>query len=148
MTTIAYDGTYLCVDSQASKGDLLSSRTRQKMWFDVGEFLCVALAGNTATYKPIVDWLRDGAEPSGWGDWDAVAWAVRRDGTIERYASGYPEGVNGMDADGSGAHLALGAMAAGASAVKALSIAIEYDLFSGGEVQSFNIRNALAERAA
>lgn len=147
MTTIAYDGTYLCVDSQASMGDLLSSRTRQKMWFDVGDFLCVALAGETATYKPIVDWLRNGADPEGWKGWEAVAWAVRRDGSVARYASGYPEEVNGIDSDGSGAELALGAMAAGATAIRAVSIAIDYDLHSGGEVKSFHIRNALDSAA-
>lgn len=148
MTTIAYDGTWLCVDSQSSMGDLLSSRTRQKMWFDVGNFLCVAVAGETATYRPIIEWLRGGADPDGWKDWGAVAWAVRHDGVVERYASGYPEEVNGIDSDGSGAELALGAMAAGATAIKAVSVAIDYDLHSGGEVKSFNIRDAVASNAA
>jgi ATP-dependent protease HslVU (ClpYQ) peptidase subunit len=45
-----------------------------------------------------------------------------------------------FDADfiaiGSGANLAMGAMAAGASAKKAIKIATQYDIYTGGELQN------------
>lgn len=57
MTTIAYDGKSLCVDSMTSCQHI-TSRSEQKMFLDVGDFLCVAVCGNTSHYPPMIEWLR------------------------------------------------------------------------------------------
>jgi hypothetical protein len=142
MTTIAFDGKQLVVDSMSSADHLRISRTCQKMWLSVGTFRCVAMAGQVSHYAPIIKWLEDGAIPEAWGDWDAVAWAITADKQVLRYTGGYPEIVNKKDADGSGAEIAMGAMGAGATAVQALAIAIEFDLFTGGELSVFDIKKS------
>jgi hypothetical protein len=141
MTTIAYDGHTLVVDSMSSADHLMVSRTRQKMWGATGEFLCVVMAGQCSHYTAILNWLKDGAGADGWKDWDAVAWAVTKDKQVLRFTCGYPEEVSGPDADGSGAELALGAMSAGASAFQALEIASKYDLYTGGTINAFEIES-------
>lgn len=139
MTTIAYDGRTLCVDSQSSCGDTISSRTRQKMWRAVGEFECVAIAGEICGMAPILDWLRNGADPDKWPDVDLAAWCVRKNGEVVRYVGPFPETVEGRDADGSGASFALGAMYAGADAHQAMEAAIRFDPFTGGEIHWFSV---------
>jgi ATP-dependent protease HslVU (ClpYQ) peptidase subunit len=49
--------------------------------------------------------------------------------------------VKNFDAVGSGMWLAIGAMELGATAAEAVTVASKYDLFCGGEVTKFQIRN-------
>lgn len=142
MTTIAYDGKALCVDSQSSYDTLLMSRSCQKMWLNVGDFQCVAVAGNVSHYPPLIAWLREGANPEKWADWGAIAWAVNQQGAVLRYVCGYPETVNAFDADGSGMELALGAMIMGASAFEAVLAASKFDLHTGGMVNEYVIQKS------
>jgi len=139
MTTIAYDGKTLCIDSQTTT-EVIHTRTTKKMWLDVGDFPCVAMCGNSADWAPALQWLRDGAKPNEWGScWDVAAWAVTKSGKVERYVRGHPESVTSPDSDGSGAEIALGAMAAGATARQAMKIARGYDLYTGGKIRAYKI---------
>lgn len=139
MTTIAFDGKTLAVDSMANNGTFITSRTVRKMWGRTGEFLCVVMAGPTAHYPPILRWLESGANPEDWKNWGAVAWVVKKSGKVMRYIGGYPEHIDGIDGDGSGAELALGAMATGASARVGLEIASRYDIYTGGPIHVYDI---------
>lgn len=143
MTTIAFDGKTLAVDSMANNDSFVTSRTVRKMWGATGRFDCVVMAGPTSHYPPVLKWLEDGADPTTWKDWDAVAWVVNENGEVLRYISGYPETVKDIDADGSGAEIAMGALAAGATAREAVQIAIDYDLHSGGTVSAHDIEKKL-----
>lgn len=142
MTTIAFDGKTLCVDSQASCGNLIVCRSRQKMWLDVGSFKCVAIAGDFAHMPPVVEWLREGANPADWREWDVCAWVITADNVVHRYVGGYPEFVNAGDAEGTGMELAIGAMAAGATAEEAVLIASRYDWNTGGAVHSYTVKQS------
>lgn len=139
MTTIAFDGKQLAVDSQTSCGNLAMSRTERKLWTSVGKYRAVACAGDSAAWPPVIEWIREGCEPTKWADWNVSAWCVRQDGKIDRYVSGHPCQCNERDADGTGAELALGAMAAGATAVEAVEIASRYDVYTGGKVRVFTL---------
>ena len=144
MTTIAYDGKTLSVDSLASSGHI-TSRTHQKLFLGVGEFSAVAVCGSTAVYHPIVAWLKAGADPEAWSEsWDAAAWCVQKSGEVVRYVSGYPEDVTSPDSDGSGGEYAIGAMIAGASATRAVEISASLDPFTGGDIRTFDIESARA----
>lgn len=143
MTTIAYDGKTLAVDSMTSCDRFVNSRGTQKMWRNVGPFNCVAMAGPTSRYPAILCWLEGGADPLLWNpEWDAVAWVVDKSGRVYRYVSGYPESIEAPDADGSGAEFALGALDAGKSAREAIEIAAQRDFYTGGPVQAFDITAA------
>lgn len=146
MTTIVYDGKAICVDSQSTCGDRITSVECKKAFFDVGEFLAVFCCGHTSAYPYIIEWLRSGCEPLGWDQsWQCAAWCVRKDGSVVRYVSGYPEEVTGPDADGSGGDIAMGALLAGADAEEALEIAKELDIYTGGESVVFRIPEEVPE---
>ena len=148
MTTLAYDGNMICVDSQATAGEIVTPRKFQKAFYDVGEYLVVMFAGSTAHYAPMLEWLREGADPKEHKDWECAAWGVKADGSVLRYVGPYPEVVDGIDADGTGAGFAIGAMAAGATALEAVRIASQYDLYTGVTVRVFYIPKTKAEDLA
>ena len=159
MTTIAWDGTTLASDSQSTNSDAVSSLSEQKIftpcggdWFINGErIIAIGTAGecgieeqlftilpNNLTYKTEFT-----TEP----DFSVIAitdtgraWLISKDeGKV--HASIWPrkESV----AIGSGHMIARTAMKCGKSAIEAVNIAIEMDVYSGGAVQSFTNNNAL-----
>jgi 20S proteasome alpha/beta subunit len=63
---------------------------------------------------------------------DGKVWSMNCSGTLALVYGPY-------FAEGSGAKYAMGAMAAGATAAEAVAIAIRYDAYSGGEIQTLTL---------
>lgn len=135
VTTVAYRGGVIAADSQVTCADA-----------DVGRFgkiaerngiLCGA-AGSMALAIGFLDWFRRGMKgeppPMKKGDSGAEAFIVH-DGWVICYDdTGWDRQRAEYYAIGSGQKLALGAMAAGASAEGAVRCAIKHDVYSGGDV--------------
>lgn len=139
MTTIVWDGKTLAVDSQTSYDDRMSRMHVRKLFLNVGNYAAVAVCGESAAWPAMVDWVHRGCDALDWKDWRGAIWCVKDDGTCHRHASGYPEVILAAEADGSGEAFAVGAMEMGADAVQALRVAMKWDLYSGGDVQSYTI---------
>ena len=143
MTTIAYDGRNIAVDSRTSH-EWVTQRQVQKMWLNVGRFQCVVVCGSTNCYLPVIQWLRNGADPDQFPsdiDRNFSAWVVEENGDVFRYVDGPArETVDCVDADGSGGKFAMGAMLAGASAIRAVEIAARLDPYTGGDVKYYWIK--------
>lgn len=142
MTTIAYRDGMLAADSQVNgAGGRLGFTTKVGRAPDgtIG-----AVAGQLRDTAAFVQWLEAGAEgdPPHLFDEDADGILIRPDGTtfaVEATSDGKPAVLSPMQAPflacGSGWRYALGAMAMGADAVKAVEIAAQFDTGTGGPVQ-------------
>jgi len=128
MTTIAYDGETLAVDSQIT-GSYVEYGT--KMFEEEGVF--VTFCGEYGVALTMVQEYFDGEITARENDTSLV---VLKDGILfELLAAGHLIPVDAPYAAGSGGPFAMGAMRAGASADQAVEIAIELDPHSGGDVQ-------------
>lgn len=141
MTTIAWDGTYLAADKQ------MGGRHTAGKVFPLGDGHYLAGAGYYDQIVEVVHWINQGAvedakprlspddgsdillvEPDGTAYW--LTWPyLRRIKLNEPYAS-----------VGSGGDYALGAMAMGASARKAVSIAMRFDPYTGKGITNIKVR--------
>jgi len=146
MTTVACDGISLAVDSQwmgdgnvAIYGGTLKIHRNETSWF--------ALSGDGILMHEIFNWIDRGMDHSRiwplshYGDKEFCSMIELDDsGKIyEWYRSGEKlvkllAGFPSIQAFGSGGHVALGAMRAGVSAVRALQIASDVDVCTGGPI--------------
>lgn len=136
MTTIAFDGKRLAVDSRiTTASDTVVIERAKKLW-KIGA-LWIAFAGNSQDMMLAVQWFRDGmpeSKPKLDSNFSAFSWDGKR---LCRYECGLvpmPQNVK-FAAGGSGIDVALGAMAAGANAVQAVKIAARFDPFTNARVQ-------------
>lgn len=153
MTVIAWDGITLASDSQSTNSDAVSSLSEQKIftphdgdWLINGErILAIGTAGDCGIEEQLfsllpgnVTWKTEfTTEP----DFSAIAitdkgraWLINKDeGKVHASIWLRKESV----AIGSGHMIARTAMRCGKSAIEAVNIAIEMDVYSGGAVQSF-----------
>lgn len=139
MTSIAYKDGELAADTLCVNGHTRTGYTRKIGRGPTGEL--VGSSGTTTFSRRFVEWIESGRQgdcPTPIDDNEGVrefGFVVLTDGTIEQHE---PEGVTFLKADmfgcGSGRQVVLGAMAAGASAYKAVEIAIALDCYSGGEI--------------
>ena len=137
MTVIAFDGKTLAADRMANSNGL--ARTMRKVFTVKGHLL--TFAGTAHRGLTVMAWWTAGAKPKDWppmNDPDDVAslWVVKPDGGIMCYESG-PIPLPFLDktfACGSGRDYAMGAMAMGADAIRAVEIASEYEIHCGGGV--------------
>jgi len=60
MTTIAWDGKTLAVDSLETKGDTVTSTNIRKLFLNIGPFKAVAFTGSSQDAKPILEWIKSG----------------------------------------------------------------------------------------
>jgi 20S proteasome alpha/beta subunit len=137
MTTIAYKNGVLATDTKASDGDLAALCT-SKVYETADEVY--AIAGTLSRGLKFVDWLLGGEEgeaPKMKGV--TVVCMSKKDRTVTIYEeTDYPMVVEDtMYAWGSGSHLAIGAMAHGATPKEAVAIANKWDNGSGLGVQVF-----------
>lgn len=146
MTTIAYRDGIIAADSWATYGEEGSARrhtckklfrktvTQGKKSFDV----IIATAGESSPGMVFVDWYGTGKPVPDLflhigGDFTCLV--LTPQGLFEYDV--YCRGEQVMDdfyAVGSGAKVALGAMAAGKSAIEAVRIATRYDPYTGGRI--------------
>ena len=135
----------MAADSQLTSGELMDLHVR-KVHRRKGDGALVGFAGYASHGRAFTKWFlggEKGARPS-LGDSDdncSTAIVVRPNGLVEfhdRRGTYTPRGDYFVA--GSGADIALGAMAAGASARKAVKIAIEYDTQTGGKINWARLR--------
>ena len=160
MTTIAYKDGILAADTQ---GDWGGTRMRTGKIYRLPKF-ALAGAGIQERVLDLCDDLR------GWVDWsqfnihkladfrwarfkgdgapdhdrDPAILAVNEYGTVYKLCRDRFREVRltagPFIALGSGADYALGAMAAGATATEAVQVAISLDVYSGGEIETLNVK--------
>lgn len=144
MTSIAYRDGVLAADSGVqSRGTRIGSV--QKV-FKAKDGSLLAYAGDANLAADVAEWvdggLRHDSVPDT-ADRGTILW-VQPDGSVHIIDGGgkpYPVEAP-FYAEGSGEDLALGAMAAGASAVQAIEIAIHFDSGSSGPVQFVELEKA------
>jgi len=144
MTTIAYDGRYLAADTMASAGNTRLPGRFGKIHI-CGDVV-YAHSGNLAYSQPLIAWHANGARDSAWPvardnceNVLVVAWST----TVTTYERDIPYAgaVLGPEAWGSGAKVAMGAMAAGMTAQEAVAVAMELDICTGGTVEWVDLRH-------
>ena len=152
MTTIAWDGKTLATDSRATHNSVIEGDNVKKLFkmkSSLNEYLACAVCGDYVEALKIIKWIKLGMSgdfPEIDKDRTASVVCLREDKTLDIYRSndkGFPLPHKGLFTDGSGWELALGAMDCGATAVKAVKIAIGRDTNSGGKVQSYTLEGKL-----
>lgn len=129
MSVVAWDGKTLAADRMRTTGDI--ETTMRKLWkLKTGEI--IAVIGYQAEGLALKRWYEDGAKREDWPkcqegeDW--VQFIVASEKGCFHY-NNLPEQIESIDpfaAWGVGRRTALGAMAMGADAVKAVEIASKY----------------------
>jgi len=135
MSTVAWDGKNISADKQVTAGTLKFSVGTKLRLISDGR-----VCGGTGTYTDLdlfVEWVEHGKafEP----DDDFEALVVSKDGAHLYDVRLRPIPVQAPFAIGSGSDFAIGAMAAGASASKAVGIATQYNPNTGFGVDSIRI---------
>lgn len=136
MTTIAWDGKILAADSLATCGTLRSKVV--KIVRSASGFLCAG-AGEFSAVVPWLRWVEGGLVPDDRpGELGSKATVIIVDPRGRAHTlEGAPVRVPVLDkfwALGTGAELAMGAMAMGADAAQAVRIAAKFDVHTGGRV--------------
>lgn len=138
MTTLAFDGRYIAVDSQVTQGD--SKYTSRKVWPLVtpdGRELVVFGVGELPAIHACISALSEGRRiPE--GDCSLVVHGF--EGGLKAFFGDDVVTPVGEDpcAFGSGAQAARGAMEMGANAAKAVAVACTIDIYSSGPVTVFD----------
>lgn len=139
MTTIAYKDGILASDRQTTCGN--SRKECAKMWAVKGAV--IAVAGVLSDGLKFRDWWQSGKPDNGWhiNDDTTIVVVDLNTGELVEYDSNMvPMQVWGQfDSWGSGCDLAMGAMEAGADAVRAVDIGIRHDAYSGIGLSVLNL---------
>lgn len=143
MTTIAYKDGVIAGDSQSTGGgNLIISLATPKCFSKDGNLLGVC--GLFGDNLKIIKWFHGGME----GDVpeineDSEAIIVTANGDLFGFWENQTmTKLGGLDfyAIGSGSPIAFGALHMGATAIQAVEAAIAHDVYSGGEISSFSLR--------
>ncbi len=139
MTTIAYDGKIVAIDSLMIGGDIAHCRSFQKMT-QLDDETIIATTGNAYLHQAFVDAYNFTPFQCNMEDDNFEALVIKPDGSFRLYdEKGRSIEQSLPVALGSGAAVAYGAMDAGATAAEAVAIAIRRDIKSGGQVMSYTI---------
>lgn len=139
MTTIAWDGKTLAVDSFGVSGETVINKRVKKLFTDVGPFMAVAFSGTLQECEPLIKWIEKGGDNPPVGDHFNLVCISKKGKCLTLHdgdALFFVE-ASGMWSTGSGRNIALGAMEAGATAIEAIKIACKRDIYTGGKVQSY-----------
>jgi hypothetical protein len=145
MTTIAWDGKSVAADSRKTFGVFPSPSNYSKLIIK-GDIV-FACTGCMPLFAPLVDWYLAGAVAKDCPrpafneiDNDTVL-IIFREGRAFRLTVSVPyaEEVHAPIGWGSGGEYAIGAMRAGADTQRAVEIAIECDIQSGGPVEVIDL---------
>lgn len=139
MTTLAYDGRLVAIDSQVTSGDLRYEEEKFYRTTDTtGRDLVVFGAGTTSHIQRAVRELSKGFEELTEGDYTILVVGLR-DNPVAFYHDGVPLDVRrDLLVAGSGGAIALAAMKAGHSATEAVLMACSTDLYSGPPVHTYD----------
>lgn len=154
MTTIAWDGETLASDSQSTNSDAISSLSEQKIflprdaeWSVNGEkVVAIATAGDCGIEDQLFSLLADNltykTEFTTECDFSAIAITSKGSALLINKDEGKVHASiwlrNESVAIGSGHMIARAAMRVGKTAVEAVQLAIEMDIYSGGDIQSYS----------
>lgn len=151
MTTIAYRDGVMAADSGCFNNGLYEGEV-DKIWVmpDVGVMAC---CGEYGAILKVVEWLKDGAQPNRKPrlskESQFAGLLITPEGEVLHYQIGLRplRIVADFHAIGSGRQIAVGAMAAGASAEQAVQIACHYDRISMAPVKTRRIRDVVTPHA-
>lgn len=150
MTTVAFDGKVIAVDSRAVAGVLISNDRVEKIL--VKDNVAFAIAGTFCMFRPLIKWFIDGGDikeiPTGGSeDNDCTSFIVCTGGRCFQYNPKlpYPDEIHPPFSWGTGREIALGAMLAGKSAVEAVRIAATVDPSTGGDIRFVNLESPIKE---
>ena len=134
MTTIAWDGKTLAVDSRATSDRTIVTDKCQKMFLGVAEYAAVVICGDEHDGRSFVEWLSSGGDMPKGEECSLIA--VTKSGKAYRYISSskIAHKIKAPYADGSGWIIALASMDAGLCAVDAVKAAKKRDVYTGGRV--------------
>lgn len=152
MTTVTYRDGVMAADTQGTNSHMHAADRRKV--FSIHGWL-LGGCGNSSHLDEFYDWFRanckDGKlrEPpkclkvaaNSHGGWTVMAVNIK-DGVVYQFADGlYPFKMEGkFFACGSGMGIALGAMAMGASAEKAVEVAMRFDIYTGGKINKVKVK--------
>lgn len=136
MTTIAYRDGVMAGDSLITSDNVRCGYMRKIARRDDGA-LC-GVCGSASLLRAILAWFLSGEPADGRPqitDNDACFIIVRTNGRVESHDQrGFSDDTAPFFALGSGRELAMGAMAAGATAIEAVRAAAKLDIRTGGTV--------------
>lgn len=138
MTTIATDGKSMAADGLCTGNGIVYDLAIRKI-HRLKDGRIVGMCGSVYHQAPFLEWLANGGEKPTMND-NFEALVLSPDGTLRSY----DEHCRAIELSipnvaGSGGALALGAMLAGASPERAVSIAAERDTASGGAIAVLHI---------
>lgn len=146
MTTIAWDGKTLAVDSQSGYGEVIMDYKAKKLFRNIGIFSAVAVVGSyneslayiedvLCSVRTPVQLLKDVASEE-----FSVIGIVRDTGEVWKLNGDCSCKLYTHWAFGSGADFALASMDHGKSAIEAVKYAATRDLHTNNRVQSFTVK--------
>ena len=137
MTTIAANHQMMACDSKVVDGGIVTS-VKTKIYKINGDI--IGFAGSLSEGMAFVAWYKDQEKDKPPID-DTSILLLRSDGlyTMESNFTLLPETTYGFYAIGSGSHIAMGAMMAGADPYEAVKIAAKLDNDSGGRVRKLSL---------
>lgn len=135
MTCIAYKDGVLAADKQSTDSGMARTVTKISR---LKNGRLVGAAGNSSMCRLLIEWLESGAVVDKFpdGKHECQLLVVNLDGSLHFYDEG-PVPIPIEDeytAIGHGRDYAIGAMACGASSVKAVDVACKYDSYCGNGV--------------
>lgn len=149
MTIVAYKDGVLAADKQCCDAGMARTVTKIRRLKD-GRL--AGASGNSSMCRRMLDWIDDGADISKHPDTkdQCNVLVVNLDGSLDLYDEGAAaiKLEDPFAAIGCGRDYALGAMACGASAVKAVDIACRFDIHCGQGVDMLRLRQNAATDTA
>jgi ATP-dependent protease HslVU (ClpYQ) peptidase subunit len=155
MTTVAWDGRYLCSDSLMVGSHKSMSPVQKIFNIQSDKILAVGLAGSVCDFRHFLRWIvsnieghpteKPSIESSGEeGGVDALV--IMRDGKhlfFDSNCTGYAF-LSGVEALGSGSSLAMASMLSGRNAPFAVKVASQLDVYTDNILQTYDSkRNTL-----
>lgn len=144
MSTIAFRRGIMAADSRGTSGDIIRGKVRKL--YQLADGRVVGIAGDVGYEPEFIAWLDDGAKPENRPDFSGASSFSALVGSTEGFVVYGRElrcQVIGADfyAIGSGNEIALGAMAMGASARRAVELACDFDVYTGGEINEITAQS-------
>jgi ATP-dependent protease HslVU (ClpYQ) peptidase subunit len=135
VTTIAWDGETLAADTLLTWG---AARDGRMAKIEKRGPVLAAVSGGVAASQRFLDWFRAGMQgdppmmPD--GDHTTFGWLIFDRWLITWGPLGWERTPQEKSAMGTGANFAVGAMAMGADARRAVEVAMEHDTKTGGDI--------------
>lgn len=139
MTTAAWDGTTLAVDRQMTAGEL---KTQGLKLHRLGRYRYAVYAGDVEQCLQVLDWLRKGSKGKTKPSLSEVQFLIldtRARSCILLENSLTPMPVPSPYAIGTGAQAAIAVMLLGHGARKAVEVASQLDIYTGGGVDAVSL---------